>query len=32
MVNRLLQVLTRGGYIDVSSERILLLRELPQKW
>ena len=32
MVNRLLQDLTRGGYIDVSRERIVLLRELPQKW
>ncbi len=32
MVNRLLQDLTRGGYIEVSRERIVLLRKLPPKW
>ena len=31
-VNRLLQDLTRGGYIEVSRERIVLLRKLPPKW
>ena len=29
MVNRLLQDLARGGYIEVSRERIVLLRKLP---
>jgi CRP/FNR family cyclic AMP-dependent transcriptional regulator len=32
MVNRLLQDLARGGYIEVSRERIVLLRKLPAKW
>lgn len=32
MVNRLLQDLTRGGYIAVSRERIVLLSELPRRW
>jgi len=32
MVNRLLQDLARGGYIDVSRERIVLLRKLPARW
>jgi CRP/FNR family cyclic AMP-dependent transcriptional regulator len=32
MVNRLLQDLVGGGYIDVSRERIVLLRKLPSKW
>jgi CRP/FNR family transcriptional regulator, cyclic AMP receptor protein len=32
MVNRLLQDLVRGGYIDMSRERIVLLRKLPPKW
>ena len=32
MVNRLLQDLARGGYIDVSRERIVLLRKLPPRW
>jgi len=32
MVNRLLKDLTRGGYIDVSRERIVLLRKLPPRW
>lgn len=32
MVNRLLQDLARGGYIDVSRERILLLKKLPPPW
>ena len=32
MVNRLLQDLARGGYIEVSRERIALLRELPRRW
>jgi CRP/FNR family cyclic AMP-dependent transcriptional regulator len=32
MVNRLLKDLTLGGYIEVSPERIVLLRKLPPKW
>lgn len=32
MVNRLLQDLARGGYIDVSRERIVLLKKLPSRW
>jgi CRP/FNR family transcriptional regulator, cyclic AMP receptor protein len=32
MVNRLLQDLTKGGYIEVSRGRIVLLRELPRRW
>lgn len=32
MVNRLLQDLTQGGYIEVSRERIVLLTELPRRW
>jgi len=32
MVNRLLQDLVRGGYIEISRERILLLKKLPAKW
>jgi CRP/FNR family cyclic AMP-dependent transcriptional regulator len=32
MVNRLLQDLARGGYIEVSRERIVLLRKLPNRW
>jgi CRP/FNR family cyclic AMP-dependent transcriptional regulator len=32
MVNRLLQDLAHGGYIDVSRERIVLLSKLPSKW
>ena len=32
MVNRLLQDLARGGYIEVSRERIVLLGELPRHW
>jgi CRP/FNR family transcriptional regulator, cyclic AMP receptor protein len=32
MVNRLLQDLMRGGYIEMSRERIVLLRKLPPKW
>lgn len=32
MVNRLLHDLTNGGYIEVSRERIVLLRELPRHW
>lgn len=32
MVNRLLQDLARGGYIEVSRERIVLLSELPRHW
>ncbi len=32
MVNRLLQDLMRGGYIEVSREHIVLLRKLPAKW
>ena len=32
MVNRLLQDLVRGGYIEVSRERILLIKKLPPKW
>ena len=32
MVNRLLQDLARGGYIEVTRERIVLLSELPRRW
>jgi len=32
MVNRLLQDLARGGYIEVSRERIVLLGKLPPRW
>ena len=32
MINRLLQDLARGGYIDVSRERIALLKKLPPRW
>lgn len=32
MVNRLLQDLARGGYIEVSRERIVLLKKLPPRW
>ncbi|MGJ7498512.1 Crp/Fnr family transcriptional regulator [Variovorax sp. RT4R15] len=32
MVNRLLTDLAKGGYIEVSRERIVLLRKLPSKW
>ena len=32
MVNRLLQDLTQGGYIEVSRGRVVLLRELPRRW
>lgn len=32
MVNRLLQDLARGGYIELSRERIVLLRKLPPRW
>ena len=32
MVNRLLQDLARGGYIEVSRARIVLLRKLPPHW
>ncbi|HUG23997.1 Crp/Fnr family transcriptional regulator [Piscinibacter sp.] len=32
MVNRLLQDLARGGYIEVSREHIVLLKRLPTKW
>lgn len=32
MVNRLLQDLARGGYIEVTRERIVLLKKLPPKW
>ena len=32
MVNRLLTDLARGGYIEVSRERIVLLKKLPPKW
>ncbi len=32
MVNRLLQDLARGGYIDVSRARIVLLKSLPPRW
>lgn len=32
MVNRLLQDLARGGYIDLSRERIVLLKKLPARW
>ncbi len=32
MVNRLLQDLARGGYIEVSRTRIVLLKKLPPRW
>lgn len=32
MVNRLLQDLARGGYIEVSRARIVLLKSLPPRW
>jgi len=32
MVNRLLQDLERGGYIEATRERIVLLKKLPPKW
>ena len=32
MVNRLLQDLARGGYVEVSRERIVLLKKLPPRW
>jgi CRP/FNR family cyclic AMP-dependent transcriptional regulator len=32
MVNRLLQDLVRGGYAEVSRERIVLLKRLPARW
>ena len=32
MVNRLLTDLAKGGYIEVSRERIVLLRKLPPRW
>ena len=32
MANRLLQDLARGGWIEISRNRILLLNKLPAKW
>lgn len=32
MVNRLLQDLARGGYVEVSRSRIVLLKKLPPRW
>lgn len=32
MVNRLLQDLASGGYIDMTRERIVLLKKLPPRW
>jgi CRP/FNR family cyclic AMP-dependent transcriptional regulator len=32
MVNRLLKDLSSAGYIEVSRERIVLLRKLPPRW
>jgi CRP/FNR family cyclic AMP-dependent transcriptional regulator len=32
MVNRLLKDLASGGYVDVTRERIMLLRRLPPRW
>ena len=32
MVNRLLQDLVRGGYIEMSRDHIVLLSELPRRW
>ena len=32
MVNRLMTDLAKGGYIEVSRERIVLLKKLPPKW
>lgn len=32
MVNRLLQDLARGGYIEITREHIVLLKKLPPRW
>lgn len=32
MISRLLQDLARGGYVEVSPERIVLLKNLPARW
>jgi CRP/FNR family cyclic AMP-dependent transcriptional regulator len=32
MVQRLLHDLARGGYVEVSRERIVLLKKLPPRW
>lgn len=32
MVNRLLQDLERGGYVEVTRQRIVLLKKLPTRW
>ena len=32
MVHRLLHDLARGGYIEITRERIVLLKKLPQRW
>ncbi len=32
MINRILQELATGGYIEVGRERILLLKPLPKRW
>jgi CRP/FNR family cyclic AMP-dependent transcriptional regulator len=32
MVNRLLQDLVRGGYVELTRERIVLLKRLPPRW
>lgn len=32
MINRLMQDLLQGGYIEVSRERIVLLKDLPPRW
>jgi CRP/FNR family cyclic AMP-dependent transcriptional regulator len=32
MVDRLLQDLARGGYVEVSREHIVLLKKLPPRW
>jgi CRP/FNR family transcriptional regulator, cyclic AMP receptor protein len=32
MVNRLLKDLAHGGYIEVTRERIVLLKKLPPRW
>jgi CRP/FNR family cyclic AMP-dependent transcriptional regulator len=32
MVNRIFKDLTAGGYLDLSSGRIVVLRKLPPAW
>jgi CRP/FNR family cyclic AMP-dependent transcriptional regulator len=32
MINRILQDLSAGGYIEISRERIVLRKALPKRW